>query len=413
MLLVVGSRVGLAVLQHGLQCQSVVDAPVAAQSLGEGIGDDHLGVRPTLRAAVAVATACIGQVALTAVDVQQRVHQLHLALRAEQRQQGRRRAVGVPDGVVVVVVGGILPSGVLAGLADGHQHGVVEGGVEHAPLLVAARQPNLLQQLLPGVAQAGQAGVEVLRVDVSPGLLAADVGDAHLHVDQRVGEAQHGVRRLATALGDLGRQHREGAVALQAEVDGIGIAVVPATADAAVAIHLVAAHHAQPGIDKLLALAQVGNAVLAQEVGGVEPQGGSSGRGVVEAVVGAALGGGNLGADAAFVDGAVVAQRHVLGHAKLLVALPRHRCSPLALPGEQRLQQDVSVFLSAARAADVGLREAADGLGHRGPSRVGQHPAVGAWLHHAERHRRPRERAAHAHAADAWVYAPPALRLCT
>ena len=78
--LMVGTRVHLAILQHGLQCQLIVDA---LNTLGQCVGYHNVGIRAALRATVAVATTCIGQVALALVDIQQRVHDVGLPLFVE------------------------------------------------------------------------------------------------------------------------------------------------------------------------------------------------------------------------------------------------------------------------------------------------------------------------------------------
>ena len=300
MLLVLLAGVCLAVLQHGLQRQTIVYLLIATQTLGKGIGDDHLGVRAALRAAVAVTRAGIGQVAFVAVDVQQGTHHVGLAVGTEQGEQRRGGAVGIPDGVVVVVVGGVGPAGVLARLVHGHEHGVVEGGVEHAALRLGAGYLHLGQLLLPRLAQAGEAVVEAEAVEVAPRLLRADIADAHRHVDQRVRETE-----------DWGLR-RKGLVAAQAEVDGVGIAVVPAATHRAVTLHLAVAHHPHVCRHKLLALAQVGHGVLAQEVGCVDEKGSAKGRRIVEAIMGATLASGYLRADAVLVGGGVVAKLYGL-----------------------------------------------------------------------------------------------------
>jgi len=56
----------------------------------------------------------------------------------------------------------------------------------------------------------------------------------------------------------------------EAEVDGIGIAVVPPATDAAIALHLMVARHLHLGTHKLLSLAQVRHTVLAEEMGGID-----------------------------------------------------------------------------------------------------------------------------------------------
>ena len=65
-LLVVSTRVYCGILEHGLEGQLIVDA---TQLLRKGIGNDHLGIRTSLRATVAVAAAGIGHVVLACVYI--------------------------------------------------------------------------------------------------------------------------------------------------------------------------------------------------------------------------------------------------------------------------------------------------------------------------------------------------------
>ena len=177
---------------------------------------------------------------------------------------------------------------------------MVERGVEHAPLGVAARNLDLLQLLFPGIAQHRQLFVEAVVVDVAAGLHGADIADANLYAHQRVGEGeQEGTNRPTPSPSLRGRgvyrpAIREGGskticsppsieglgvgllglfcerlIRLQAEIDGVGIAVVPTTAHTTVAHHLMVADDLHLGTHKLLALAQVGDGVFAKEMGGV------------------------------------------------------------------------------------------------------------------------------------------------
>ena len=126
---------------------------------------------------------------------------------------------------------------------------------------------------------------------------------------------------------------------------------------------------------------------------------------IVQTVVGATFVGGDFGADAALVGSGVVAQFDGLRDSALRIVRGRW-ANPVA---DNWLDKDVAIFLSAAGAADVRLRESADRFGHRCPAGIGQHAAVGAGLHHAKGHDGTGECAPHAHAADARVYTAPAL----
>ena len=70
---------------------------------------------------------------------------------------------------------------------------------------------------------------------------------------------------------------------------------------------------------------------------------------------------------------------------------------------KEGLQQNVSVFLTAAGAADMGLRETADSFGHGCPASIGQHAAVRTRLRHTKRHGGAGECATHTLAANARV----------
>ena len=420
-LLVVGARVGFGVVDHGLQGEGVVDGcgegvdggcgcHGPSEAFEEGVGDDDFGVAATLCAAVAVAAACVGHVALVFVDVEQGADDVGLSLGFEDGEQGCRGAVGVPDGVVVVVVGGGGPAGVLAGLVDGHEHGVVEGGVEHAALGdVGGGDVNAGEAGLPVGAEQLQLAVEGGGVEVAAGLVGADVGDADAEGDEGVGEVQAGGAAVGSGRGGGGGDvdgvdgGGEGLVGVEGEVDGVGVAVVPAATDGGGAGEQMGGDGGERRGHELLALAEVRRGGLAEEMGGVNKEGGGGGGGIMQAVVGATGRGGNLSADAAGEGGGVIAEGDGLRETD---GGNNGRGGGVAKIGHD---EDVAVLLAAASAADVGLREAGDGLGHGCPASIGQDTAVGAWLHHAEGCAGPGEGAAYAYAADAGVYVLPVL----
>ena len=148
--LVVGTRIGLSILQHRLKGILVVDT---LQSLHEGIGNHDLRIRAALRPAVAVAAAGIGHVALAPVDIQQRVHDGGLALGIEQGNQRRGGTIGVPDGIVVVVIRGLPPLGVLATLIDRHDQRMVKGCIEEPFVFVGTSNLETTQEFIPAITQ--------------------------------------------------------------------------------------------------------------------------------------------------------------------------------------------------------------------------------------------------------------------
>ena len=157
------------------------------------VGYDDVCVGAALGAAVVVAAARVGHVAGVAIDVDERADDVALAVGRDEGEQRAGAAVGVPDAVVVVVVGlGGLPVRVLAGAVGGHQHDVIHRGVELAALRVAFAGEIELGQL--GVPECGRGGVDGGEV---PGgdfllhvlfcLLGADEGDADFGLDDLIG----------------------------------------------------------------------------------------------------------------------------------------------------------------------------------------------------------------------------------
>src|ERR1700733_4779532 len=67
-LLRIGWRHG-CVLEHGLKRGRIIDA---FQALHESIGDNDVGIAPTLSAAVVISASCVGHVAGMAIDIDER-----------------------------------------------------------------------------------------------------------------------------------------------------------------------------------------------------------------------------------------------------------------------------------------------------------------------------------------------------
>ena len=257
--LVIGTRIGLSVLQHRLKGILVVDT---LQSLHKGIGNHDLRIRAALRPAVAVAAAGIGHVALTLVDVQQRVHDGGLALGIEQGDKRRGGTIGVPDGIVVVVIRGLPPLGVFATLIDRHDQRMVEGCVEETPVSVSALNLKTAQQLFPTVAHFLQLRIKVTVWDIPSGLLGADIRDTYLYIYQRVVHPQHCPSVSTVSWFKI-------FITLQTEIDGISIAVIPTATNTGISDDLTVASHLHLSPHELLFLAPVRHRVLAKIVRGV------------------------------------------------------------------------------------------------------------------------------------------------
>src|SRR6202012_4222457 len=100
-LLRVGGRHG-CVFQHGLEGGWVIDA---GETLDIRVGDDDVGVAAALGAPIVVAAARNGHVAGVAIDGDEGADQITLTIWRNQRQQRSGATVGVPYGVVIVVIG--------------------------------------------------------------------------------------------------------------------------------------------------------------------------------------------------------------------------------------------------------------------------------------------------------------------
>ena len=102
--------------------------------------------------------------------------------------------------------------------------------------------------------------------DVSTSLLDANVGDAHLHMNQCIRKMNP--CPLAVGIG-LGDKRKTG---LQAEINGVGIAIVPTATNTRITANFMIVLHFQMTIDKLLSLSQVENGVFAKEMSRINEQ---------------------------------------------------------------------------------------------------------------------------------------------
>ena len=189
MLLVVCPRIHLSILQHGLESIVVINPHSrlltphsSSNTFHKGISNHDLSIRTALGPAVAVATAGIGHIALALVDIQQRVHDLCLSLFIEQGDEGRAGAIGVPDGIVVVIVRCFSPFGILATFVHRHNQRVIKGCVEHPLVSLCAFNLELAELLLPSLTHLIQLGAKVAVWDIPLGLLGADIGDTNLYI---------------------------------------------------------------------------------------------------------------------------------------------------------------------------------------------------------------------------------------
>ena len=274
---------------------------------------------------------------------------------------------------------------------------MVEGGIEHALLLLCTFCLHLLQQPVPDVAQMPQLLVEVTLPNILAGLTGADIGNAHLHVDERIREIQDMIFC------------RERLVALQRKVDGIGIAVVPAATHTGKASCLMVGDNLIVCIHKLLALAKIGNGILSKEVGHINQK--RTFTGIMETVIGATFVGSYLCADAVLVGGGIIAKGEGLCNTPLHTLVAVYQFSLVTI--QTGLNEDVAILLSATCAAHMGLREAHHRLWQGSPPCIGHRgcrsAAVRSWLYHAEGHGRSGEGAPHPHTANTRVNVWPHL----
>ena len=136
--------------------------------------------------------------------------------------------------------------------------------------------------------------VEIVGRDIPFCLLFTDIRDAHLDVHQRVGKGH-----------DVFPFLLKGFVRLQTEIDRIGIAIVPTPTNARETPYLVVVDDLDVSSHKLLFLAFVRYGVLTQIVGHVNQQQGVLG--VMDAIEGASLRGGDLRPDAILEGGGIIA----------------------------------------------------------------------------------------------------------
>ena len=187
LLFFIAARRNVGIFQHQPKGFLVVDA---CQPFDEGIGNDHLGMTPTLCAPIAVAAAGIGHIAVVLSDIDECIDDVTLPVGVDERDEWHRCAIGVPEGIEIVVVRRsdativvsrcevrgtrceitIVPRRVLPGTVGRHEHGVVECCIEHPLLLNGSFYPDATQQIVPLTARRGQLFVERTVGNVTLGL---------------------------------------------------------------------------------------------------------------------------------------------------------------------------------------------------------------------------------------------------
>jgi hypothetical protein len=219
----------LGVLFEGFVGRLVVHA---SEPFGEGVGDQHVAVGAAAGVAVVAGDAAVGHPAGVAVDVHQRLHHVALPLGLDEREQRVDGAEGVPEDVVVLIVGLGPEPGELAGHVVRHDHRVVQGGAKDPALLLrAALDLDFVERFLPGGLGPRLCRLEVpvrqARLRVGARLLHALEGDPHPGVDGLVLRRIEGSDGAETLVGaaDEGLRSGEGPIELEREVQGVGAGV--------------------------------------------------------------------------------------------------------------------------------------------------------------------------------------------
>ena len=212
---------------------------------------------------------------------------------------------------------------------------MIEGCVEEALIPIGALNLETAQQLFPAFAHLLQLGIEVAVRDIPLGLLRAHIRDAHLYIHNGIRHPQ--VFPAPRRGGVRGGVHL--LVAHQTEIDGIGIAIVPAPTDAGIASHLMIADHLDFTTHKLLSLSPVGNGIFSQIMTGINEQRPLCR--IVDAIEGTALRGRDLRTDLILIRGRIIAEAHLLADSALRL--------------NAWLYQNITVLLSAACPTDMRL----------------------------------------------------------
>ena len=186
----------VSVFEHQLQCCLIVDA---LQPLRQGVGHHHLRMTAPLRPSVAVAAPRVWHVAVVQANIDERLHNVALAVRVYQRDQRQRCPIGVPQRIEVIVVrhrfplltflcskfislssllsplsSNLIPQRIFPSAVRGHEHSVVEGRVEHTFLLLIAIYHDASQQVVPLLSCLCQLFVERALGDIPLGLQRTD-----------------------------------------------------------------------------------------------------------------------------------------------------------------------------------------------------------------------------------------------
>ncbi len=221
------------------------------------------------------------------VYVQQCVDNIHFARRVNQSYERIGRAVSVPDGIEIVIVGfGRQPERVLSGPVDWHQHRVVQCGIEHLLLVGRAVDKNPVEEVFPLLPRLFQGSCKIpsrdFFFDVAFSFQRTDERDADFHLDgvrSWTGEIHEGPGLLTRVELFLHAWKDcfslpcsatvERAIEKGIKVNGIGFPVVPATSYPGISFDRSIGQYLNLRTDKLLCLARIGNRLFAKERSGV------------------------------------------------------------------------------------------------------------------------------------------------
>ena len=243
-----------------------------------------------MRTSVGVSASCIGHVSIPFIDGDERAHDVGFALRVDKCDEWGRGAVGVPNGVIVIVIRlRVVPKRILSGAVYGHNHRVIERGIEH-PLLrfgSIGSDFNRLEQLFPLCQQAVMHFLERPVGNVGTGIvlgtLAAQERDADFQLHHRVslGKTEQGAGfliriELGAFVGYLASfpcaALGERLVGFGVKVNRIGASVVPASPDSGIAAHFMVGQDSYFRTYELLGFTCIGHGAFSQEETGIDSQ---------------------------------------------------------------------------------------------------------------------------------------------
>ena len=178
-LLMICSRIHFGIFQHCLKGKVIVDT---LYTFHKGISDNHFCIRTALSPSAGVSTTGIRHITFSLIDIYERINDIRLTFLVYQRNERRTGTIGIPDGIVIIIIRSFCPFGILTCFIYRHQHRVIKGSIEHTLLLVCAINMNTPQQDLPVLTQLCQLGIKVTFWNIPLGLLLTDIRDADLYI---------------------------------------------------------------------------------------------------------------------------------------------------------------------------------------------------------------------------------------